>query len=112
MRNLEDRARAAYFRRFGADADIPSVSVDEAAGVVKLYNVNGGLGAYRITPDPTLRWDEDLAKRMRRERERLCHKKGGAGSRDHEPTRNRRSPVPGSIGLIDWCFSDGVRGAT
>jgi hypothetical protein len=47
MRSLEDRARAAYFRRFGPEADIPSVSVDERAGIVELYNVNGVLGAYR-----------------------------------------------------------------
>ncbi len=69
MKNLEDRARTAYWRRFGADADIPSVSVDETAGVVELYNVNRVLGAYRIT-DTSLRWDEKLAKRLQRERER------------------------------------------
>ena len=34
MTSLEDRARAAYFRRFGSDADTPSVSVDETLGVV------------------------------------------------------------------------------
>ncbi len=39
MKTLEDRARTAYFRRFGDDAPIPSV-VDETGGVVELYNVN------------------------------------------------------------------------
>ena len=57
MRSLEDRARAAYQRRFGPDADQPSVSVDETAGIVELYNVRGVLGAYRIT-DRGLRWDQ------------------------------------------------------
>jgi hypothetical protein len=74
MKTIEDRARAAYFRRFGPDADIPSVSVDETEGVVELYNVNGVLGAYRITDDG-LRWDERLAKRLQRERERLHQKR-------------------------------------
>jgi hypothetical protein len=69
MRSLEDRARTAYWRRFGDGADIPSVSVDETLGVVELYNVRGVLGAYRIT-DRGLRWDEKLAKRLQRERER------------------------------------------
>ena len=71
MTSLEDRARAAYFRRFGSDADIPSVSVDETEGVVELSNVNGVLGAYRITPDGTLRWDGELAERLRREHDRI-----------------------------------------
>ncbi len=70
MRSLEDRARVAYFRRFGPDADIPSVSVDETLGVVELYNVNGVLGAYRIT-DRGLRWDERLAKRLQRDYDRI-----------------------------------------
>jgi hypothetical protein len=74
MKTIEDRTRAAYFRRFGPDADIPSVSVDETEGVVELYNVNGVLGAYRITDDG-LRWDERLAKRLQRERERLHQKR-------------------------------------
>jgi hypothetical protein len=69
MRSLEDRARAAYFRRFGPDADQPSVSVDETLGVVELHNVNGVLGAYRVT-DKGLRWDERLAKKLQRGRER------------------------------------------
>jgi len=75
MRSLEDRAHAAYFRRFGDDADIPSVSVDERAGIVELYNVNGVLGAYRITPDGTLRWDEKLAARLQREYDQLHRKR-------------------------------------
>jgi hypothetical protein len=70
MKTIEDRARAAYFRRFGGDADIPSVSVDETEGVVELDNVNGVLGAYRIT-DRGLRWDEGLAKRLQREYDRI-----------------------------------------
>jgi hypothetical protein len=70
MRSLEDRARKAYFRRFGGDADQPSVSVDETEGVVELYNVNGVLGAYRITDDG-LRWDEKLAKRLQRDYDRI-----------------------------------------
>ena len=70
MKNLEDRARVAYFRRFGGDADIPSVSVDETAGIVELYNVRGVLGAYRIA-DRGLRWDEKLAKRLQREYDRI-----------------------------------------
>jgi len=70
MKNLEDRARVAYFRRFGGDADVPSVSVDETAGIVELYNVRGVLGAYRIT-DRGLRWDENLAKRLQREYDRI-----------------------------------------
>jgi len=61
MKIIENRTRAAHFRRFRCDADIPSVSVDEMAGVVELYNVNGVFGAYRIT-DRGLRWDETLAK--------------------------------------------------
>ena len=74
MRSLEDRARAAYFRRFGPDADQPSVSMDETEGVVELHDVNGVLGAYRITDDG-LRWDERLAKRLQRERDRLHRKR-------------------------------------
>ena len=74
MKTIENRARAAYFRRFGPDADIPSVSVDETEGIVELYNVNGVLGAYRIADD-RLRWDERLAKRLRRERDRLHQKR-------------------------------------
>ncbi len=57
------------------DADVPSVSVDERAGIVELYNVNGVLGAYRITPDGTLRWDEDLARKLQREHDRLHRKR-------------------------------------
>jgi hypothetical protein len=75
MKNLEDRARIAYFRRFGPDADVPSVSVDERAGIVELYNVTGVLGAYRITPDGTLRWDEKVAARLQREYDRLRRKR-------------------------------------
>jgi hypothetical protein len=75
MRNLEDRARAAYFRRFGPDADVPSVDVDDADGIVELSNVRGVLGAYRITPDGTLRWDEELARTLQRRRDRLCRKR-------------------------------------
>jgi len=71
MKSLEDRARIAYFRRFGPDADVPSVSVDERAGIVELYNVNGVLGAYRITSDGTLRWDEKTARELQREYDRL-----------------------------------------
>ena len=63
MRSLEDRARTAYWRRFGPDADIPSVSANETAGVVELYNVNGVLGAYRIT-DRGLRWDEEAGEEV------------------------------------------------
>jgi len=70
MKTLEDRARAAYFRRFGDGAPIPSVDVDETGGVVELYNINGVLGAYRIT-DSGLRWDDEMAKRLQRERDRL-----------------------------------------
>ncbi len=66
MKRLEDRARIAYFRRFGADADMPSVSVDEMQGVVELSNVNGVLAAYRITKRG-LRWDEKLTDRLQRE---------------------------------------------
>jgi hypothetical protein len=69
MKTLEDRARAAYFRRFGTSADQPSVSVDENEGIVELSNVNGILGAYRITSDGGLRWDEQRLKRPQRERE-------------------------------------------
>jgi hypothetical protein len=79
MRSLEDRARIAYFRRFGPDADIPSVSVDERAGIVELYNVRGVLGAYRITPDGTLRWDEKLAAELQREYDGLHRKRIRAG---------------------------------
>jgi hypothetical protein len=70
MKTLEDRARAAYFRRFGENAPMPSVDVDETEGVVELHNVNGTLGAYRIAADGTLRWDELLAERLRRKQER------------------------------------------
>lgn len=70
MRSIEDRARAAYIRRFGSAADMPSIDVDEAAGVVELGNVHGMLGAYRITPSG-LRWDEKLAKRLQRENDRV-----------------------------------------
>jgi len=45
--------------------------VDESAGVVELYNVNGILGAYRVT-DKGLRWDEKLAKRLQQDRD-LTH---------------------------------------
>ena len=62
----EDRARAAYFRRLGSDADIPSVSVDEMEGTVELYNVNGVLAGCTITPKG-LRWDEKLPKKSQRE---------------------------------------------
>jgi hypothetical protein len=81
MRSLEDRARIAYFRRFGPDADIPSVSVDERAGSVELYNVRGVLAAYRITPDGTLRWDETLAARLQREYDRPHCKRIVAGNK-------------------------------
>ena len=74
MTSLEDRARAAYFRRFGSNADTPSVSVDETLGVVELHNVNGVLGAYRITDDG-LRWDEKSAKGLQRERDRPHQKR-------------------------------------
>ena len=50
----------------GTLADIPSVDVDETEGIVELYNINGALGAYRVT-NGGLRWDEDLVRRMRRE---------------------------------------------
>lgn len=82
MRSIEDRARAAYFRRFGSTAEMPSVDVDETKGIVELYNVRGILGAYRIT-DNGLRWDEELAKRLQRERDRLCRRK--ADARSDEP---------------------------
>jgi hypothetical protein len=68
MHVIEERARVAYFRRVGTSADIPSVSVDESAGVVELHNVNGVLGAYRIT-DRGLRWDEKLAKQLQQDRD-------------------------------------------
>ena len=48
--------------------------MDETEGIVELYNVNGVLGAYRIADD-RLRWDERLAKRLRRERDRLHQKR-------------------------------------
>ena len=82
MKTIEDRARMAYFRRFGDGAPIPSVSVDDTEGVVELYNVNGVLGAYRIT-DTGLRWDEALAKRLQRERDRL-HRKRIVARRDEQ----------------------------
>jgi hypothetical protein len=82
MKTIEDRARAAYFRRFGPDADIPSVSVDETEGVVELYNVNGVLGAYRIADD-CLRWDDELAKKLQQDYDRI-----------HLERRVRRSEEP------------------
>ena len=86
MRSFEYRARTAYFQRFGSGADMPSVSVDETAGVVELYNVRGVLGAYRITPSG-LRWDEELAKRLQRKRDRL-HRESAALDRNG----NKRLP--------------------
>jgi hypothetical protein len=74
MRSIEDRARLAYRRRFGPDADIPSVTADETAGIVELYNVRGVLGAYRIA-DRGLRWDDRLAKKLQRERARPRRKR-------------------------------------
>jgi len=53
---------------------MPSVKVDKTAGIVDLYNVNGVLGAYRIASDGTLRWDEDLARRLMPRRERWQEK--------------------------------------
>ena len=79
MRDFEDRARTAYFRRFGDDVPMPSVSADETEGVVELYNVNGVLGAYRITPDGTLRWDGKAARRLQREHDRIRRKRIGKG---------------------------------
>jgi hypothetical protein len=81
MKRLEDRARIAYFRRFGPDADVPSVSVDERAGIVELYNIRGVLGAYRVTADGTLRWDEKLAAGLQREYDRLHRKRIFAGNK-------------------------------
>lgn len=63
LKDWESRARAAYIRRLGPTADQPSIDVDEAHGVVKLYNVNGVLGAYRITAR-RLRWDEKLPRQL------------------------------------------------
>jgi hypothetical protein len=75
MKSIEDRARTAYFRRFGDHAPMPSVDVDETEGVVELYNVNGVLDAYRITPDGTLRWDGKAAMRLRRARDHISIKR-------------------------------------
>jgi hypothetical protein len=47
-RELEQRARRAYHRRFGDAAPIPSVDVDLDRGVIDLYNVNGKLARYDI----------------------------------------------------------------
>jgi hypothetical protein len=85
MKRLEDRARIAYFRRFGDDADVPSVSVDERAGIVELYNVRGVLGAYRITPYRTLRWDENLEMELQREYDRLHRKRIVSENKEEEP---------------------------
>ena len=74
MMNIENRARMAYSRRFGNDAPIPSVSVDETEGVVELYNVNGVLGAYRIT-DKGLKWDAKLAKQIQREYDQILRER-------------------------------------
>ena len=52
------------------DAPMPSVDVGETEGIVELYNIHGVLGAYRITSGG-LRWDEELAKRSQRRRDRL-----------------------------------------
>jgi hypothetical protein len=84
MKTLEDRARLAYWRRFGDGAPIPSVDVDETEGIVELYNINGVLGAYRIT-DGGLRWDEELAKRLQQERDRLGRESAALGRNDDEP---------------------------
>ena len=69
----------AYFKRFGNHAPMPSVDVDETQGVVELYNVNGVLGAYSIASDETLRWEEDLAKKLQREHDRLGRKRISTG---------------------------------
>jgi hypothetical protein len=63
MKSLEDRARMAYRRRFGENAPIPSVNVDDVPGIIELYNVNGVLGVYRITKRG-LRWDKRLAAKL------------------------------------------------
>ena len=90
MKSLEDRARMAYRRRFGNDAPIPSVSVDETEGVVELYNVNGVLGGYRIT-DNGLTWDAKLAKWLQREYDRIFCEKSAAWEEEHKQLA--RGPV-------------------
>jgi hypothetical protein len=46
--DLEDRARKAYYRRFGNHAPIPSVDFYEEEGAIELHNVNGHLATYKI----------------------------------------------------------------
>ena len=61
MRSLEDRARAAYLQRFGSDAPIPTVGVDETEGVVESYNINGKWsGSFTVTEVSIT--DEEAAK--------------------------------------------------
>ncbi len=68
---LERAARIAYHRRCGADAPIPSVDIDEVEGIVELHNVNGMLGAFRITNDGRLRWSPGLSRRCQRKHDAI-----------------------------------------
>jgi hypothetical protein len=56
--DLENRARKAYFRRFGPNADQPSL-VECKGGCIRLRNVRGKLACYQITKGGGLRYVED-----------------------------------------------------